>query len=135
MRTMNLFISHSWGYSDAYVKLRNLLNGRGYFDFKDYSVPATNPIIGADSDRALAVAIENKMKLCSVVLIMAGKYSTYSKWINKEISIAKKLDKPIVAIKPYGAQQISTKVRAAADIEVGWRADSIVQAIRALHRS
>jgi hypothetical protein len=44
------------------------------------------------------------------VLIMAGMYSAYSKWINKEIEIAKRMGKVIIAIKPFGAERISTVV-------------------------
>ena len=39
-------------------------------------------------DAALYTAIKNKIQLCHVVLVVAGVYSTYSKWINKEIEIA-----------------------------------------------
>ena len=132
MNTYNLFISHSWSYGHAYTGLTSLLQGRGYFVFKNYSVPMSNPITGASSDRALEAAIENKMRACSVVLIVAGVYSTYSKWINKEIEIAQRLGKKIIAVKPWGAERISTVVRAAADKEVGWNTDSIVKAIRDL---
>jgi len=130
MKTINLFISHSWAYGDAYERLVNLLSGRGYFAFKNYSVPQSNPIVGASSDAALTRAIEDKMRPSSVVVIMAGKYATYSKWINKEIEIAKRMGKPIVAVKPFGAQQISSVVRSAAHVEAGWNTESIVQAIR-----
>ena len=32
--TYNLFISHSWAYSDAYEKLIKLLDNRGNFPYK-----------------------------------------------------------------------------------------------------
>lgn len=130
MREVNLFISHSWRYGDAYDKLLRMLNNRGYFSFKNYSVPQTNPITGANSDKALAAAIEAKMRPCSVVLMMAGVYSTYSKWINKEIEIAESFGKPIVAIKPWGSEKISQVVRNAATCEAAWNTESIVAAIR-----
>ena len=130
VKTRNLFISHSWKYGDAYERLNGMLKGRSYFEHKNYSVPKTNPIHGARTDKQLEAAIEAKMRSCSVVLIMAGKYSTYSKWINKEITMAKRLGKPIVAVKPWGANQISTVVRQAANIEAAWNTDSIVYAIR-----
>ena len=134
MNTLNLFISHSWAYGDAYDRLVNLLDSRGYFSFKNYSVPKSNPIAGARSDKALSEAIETKVRLSSVVIIMAGKYATYSKWINKEIEIAKRLNKPIVAVKPFGATQISSVVRSAADSEAAWNSESIVKAIREVTR-
>ena len=41
--TYNLFISHSWTYSDAYEKLVALLDAKPNFDYKNYSVPKTIP--------------------------------------------------------------------------------------------
>ena len=43
----NLFISHSWTYTDAYEKLVNLLDGDPYFCYKNYSVPKYDPIHNA----------------------------------------------------------------------------------------
>jgi hypothetical protein len=93
-------------------------------------VPTHNPIMGAQTDKQLEEAIENKIRPCSAVLIMAGMYSTYSKWINKEIEIAKRMGKVIIAIKPFGAERISTVVRNAAHAECAWNTNSIVGAIR-----
>lgn len=131
-KTYNIFISHSWSYSDAYDKLKSLLSERPYFSYIDYSIPKYDPVHVA-SDRELNEAIYNKMRLCHVVLIMAGVYSTYSKWINKEIQIAKdkfELPKPIVAIKPRGNVNVSSLVADNADVIVGWNTESIVEAIR-----
>lgn len=49
---------------------------------------------------------------------MAGKYSTYSKWINKEFKLAKSgflYPKPIIAITPWGAKLISSVVKEVVD--------------------
>ncbi len=131
----NLFISHSWSYGYAYEKLVAMLKEKSYFNFKNYSVPKNNPIHNAPNAQELYNAIKNQMSNCHVIIVMAGKYSTYSAWINKEIKIAKQefySPKPIVAVKPWGAQQISTIVRDAANVETGWNSSSIVDAIRSL---
>lgn len=130
MQTYHLFISHSWNYSDTHDNLVRLLNAHPTFTFKNFSVPPHNPIVGAQTDLQLAEAIENKIRPCSAVLIMAGMYSTYSKWINKEIEIAKRMGKVIIAVKPFGAERISTVVRRAAHAECAWNTNSIVGAIR-----
>lgn len=135
MKTYNLFISHSWTYTDAYEKLVNLLNKRQYFAFKNYSVPKDDPIHNARTDAQLRAAIRNQMIPCHVVLIMAGVYSTYSKWIGIEIEIAQRgflTPKPIIAIKPWGNTNVSSVVSAAADKLVNWNTESIVAAIREL---
>ena len=133
LKSRNLFISHSWSYGDAYTKLVALLDGAPNFLYKNYSVPKDNPVHDAPTAPALYNAIKNQMVFCDVILIMAGKYATYSDWIQREIQIAKQdYDKPIVGIRPWGNEQISTVVSNAADRLTGWNTSSIVSAIREL---
>ena len=134
LKSRNLFISHSWSYGDAYEKLVNLLNAAPNFQYKNYSVPKNDPVHNAPNVDALYRAIQNQMVFCDVVLIMAGKYATYSKWIQREIEIAKgySTPKPIVAIRPWANEQVSSVVSDAADRLVSWSTSSIVSAIREL---
>ena len=128
--TYNLFISHSWVYSDAYSKLMELLSNAPYFNFKNYSVPKDDPIHNEPNDYQLRAAIKNQMQHASCVLILAGVYATYSKWINIEIQLAQEMGKKIIAIQPWAAQRTSQVVKNAADEIVGWNTSSIVNAIR-----
>ncbi|NKQ38793.1 MAG: molecular chaperone Tir [Methanosarcinales archaeon] len=133
MKTYNIFISHSWNYSDTYKKLRTLLKKKKYFSFKDYSVPRDDPIHNAPNSNELYEAIKRQISPCHVVLIPAGVYVTYSTWINNEIHIAKNEfqgPKPIIAIRPWAQTNISTVVKENADEIVGWNTDSVVGAIR-----
>ena len=133
LKSRSLFISHSWSYGDAYEKLVALLDAAPNFRYKNYSVPKNDPVHNAPNVEALYNAIKNQMVFCDVVLIMAGKYATYSKWIQREIEIAKKdYSQPMVAIRPWANEQVSSVVSGAADRLVGWNTDSIVSAIREL---
>ena len=134
MKTRYLFISHSWSYPDSYDSLMTLLRKRPYFDFRDYSVPRDDPIHNAKSDRELRDAIKRQMSPCGVVLILAGVYATYSKWIRKEIALAQGFakPKPIIAIRPWASKRVSSVVMDAADKIVGWNTESVVSAIRDL---
>lgn len=131
VRTFNLFLSHSWAYSNAYDSITSKLNAKPRFFWRNFSVPKDDPV-HCSTDRALRQAIDNKIRLCHVVIVMAGVYSTYSKWINIEIDIAQTKNKPILAIKPWAQTNMSTVVTNAADSIVGWNTDSIVSAIREL---
>ena len=128
----NLFISHSWSYSDAYNKLTSLLDNANYFTYKNYSVPKDDPIHNANNDKELYEEIKQQIRYASVVIILAGVYSSYSKWIDKEIKIAEELGKPILAIEPWASDKTSLKVKNAADKIVKWNTDSIIRAIRDL---
>lgn len=130
MTTYNLFISHSWTYGDAYKKLVSMLDAKQYFSYKNYSVPKDDPIHCSTSDWQLKNAIRDKIRPTSCVLILAGVYATYSKWINIEIELAQEMGKRIIAIEPWGSERTSSVVKNAADEIVKWNTDSIVRAIR-----
>lgn len=127
-----LFISHSWGYSDAYEKLIRLLNNADRFSYSNYSVPKNDPVHNAANAKELEDAIYEQMRFTNVVIILAGVYASYSKWIGKEIKLAQGFPtrKPIIAIEPFGAEKTSKVVRDAADTVVSWSTSSIVSAIR-----
>lgn len=125
-----LFISHSWTYGDPYSHLIKWFDEDDDFIYSNFSVPKDDPIHTNGTDKQLEEAIDNKLKLCNVVLIMAGVYSSYSKWINKEIAIAVKYKKPIIAIEPWGSERTSQEVKNAATKIVKWQKKSIKDAIR-----
>lgn len=125
----NLFISHSWNHSDAYEKLVNLLDKADNFRYKNYSVPKDDPVHNAKNDAALKAAIQDQMRHASCVLILAGVYSTYSKWINIELDLAVEMGKKIIAVEPWGSERTSARVKLYADKIVKWQASSIIKAI------
>lgn len=128
--TYHLFISHSWSYPDAYEGLVGLLNNASNITYKNYSVPKNDPIHNANNDAQLRAAIRNQMRNASCVLILAGVYASYSKWIKIEIELAQEMGKKIIAIEPRGSQHTSAVVKSAAHDTAGWNTYSIVRSIR-----
>lgn len=126
-----LFISHSWTYSDQYERLVQILNNNGFY-FYDHSVPKNDPVHTNGTQKQLREAITNHIRGTQCVLILAGVYSSYSKWINEEIQIAQSMGKPIIAIEPWGAERTSAVVKFAANRIVGWNGPSIIRAIQSL---
>ncbi|MCY4174463.1 MAG: TIR domain-containing protein [Cyanobacteria bacterium MAG CAR3_bin_5] len=138
-RTYNLFISYSWKHEGHYHGLENLLKS---FGFNNYSVPKDDPIHNAGNDTQLQQAIKNQISPCSAVIVLAGVYATYSKWINKEIDLAKGglakggfiKPKPVISVRPWSNRRISQTVRDAADRLVGWNTQSVIGAIKKVVR-
>jgi hypothetical protein len=126
-----LFISHSWAYGDAYTRLVDLLDAQPNFLWTNYSVPKDDPIHDAPNQAALFDAIKAQMSPVNCVIMLAGVYSTHSKWINKEIQLAKSVfNKPLIAIEPWGAERTSQVVKDNSDEIVKWNGASVVAAIR-----
>ncbi len=133
MREYNIFISHSWTYTNAYNSLVSMLNAASYFNYKNYSVPRNAPLTIYNRvyyENELRNKIRNQMRTCSVVLVFAGVYASYSTHIQMEIDIATELQKPIIAIEYWGSEKTSLIVKKAADKIVKWNTNSIVSAIK-----
>ncbi|ACM58822.1 Domain of unknown function DUF1863 (plasmid) [Halorubrum lacusprofundi ATCC 49239] len=127
----DLFISHSWKHNSDYDGLIELLDDKNHFSYRNYSVTKKEKVEGK-SNRALKRHIKNKqIKPASVVIVIAGMYSTYSDWIGKEVRIAEELDKPIISVKPWGAERTSY-ITNKADATTGWNKTPIVREVRDL---
>lgn len=128
---INIFISHSWTYGSQYDRLVEFLD-QEKLDYRNYSVPKDDPVHTNGTDKQLRAAIDAKIRQCSCVIILAGVYASYSKWINIEIEIAQNYGKSIIAVEYWGSQHTSQVVKDAADRVVGWNAESVVNAIKEL---
>lgn len=124
-----IFISHSWAYSTQYDKVEEFLQKENV-KYYNHSVPKEDPIHTNGTDEQLSEKIDAKIRGCSCVIILAGVYATYSRWINIEIELAQKYGKPIIAVQYWGAERTSTVVKNAEDIIVGWNSKSVANAVR-----
>lgn len=132
LKTYDLFISHAWKYNNQYYDLVDLLKDHSNFKFRNYSVPEHDPI-DFNTKRELYNQLDEQIRQSGIVLLIAGKYIKYREWIKEEIKIAKKYNKPIIAIRPWGADIMPNEAEKEADIVVNWQASSVVNAIRSYY--
>lgn len=57
-------------------------------------------------------------------------YVNYRDWIQYEMKLAQHYNKPIIGIRPWGAERIPVAVQQSAAAMVGWNTRSIVRAVR-----
>ena len=129
MLQKNIFISHSWSYSDTYEKIKGWIDNSNSLNIRDYSISAEKKLEGL-TDFQLRNAIRERIRCCSVVIVPTGIYSTYSDWITFEVETASSMNKPIIGVNEWGQQYRSSVVVNNADTIVGWNQDSIINAIR-----
>ena len=129
LKTYGLFISHAWRYDDDYNRLVNLLRVAPLFKWRNYSVPQNDPL-DANNAPLLRKEIDRQIRPVNAVLIISGMYVNYRDWIQYEMEVSQYYNKPMIGIRPWGAERIPTTVQQAAWTMVGWNTKSIVQAIR-----
>ena len=135
LRPYHIFISHAWKYGENYYQLEHMLNSASNFTYYNYSAPEDKPLHNLDSTdvetvRQIKSAIDRKISACSCILIISGMYYNHRRWMQYEIETAQRMNKPIIAIKPRGAQIMPQEIMQVADKIVNWYTDSIVAAIR-----
>lgn len=130
LRTYNIFISHAWDYRSEYHRLKSLLDSARNFSWKNFSVPAHDPLEAASRGRLLT-GLQRHIRPVHVVLVISGVYASHRDWIKTELELASDFDKPIIAVAPWGSDRISATAQGFAIEVVNWNTDSIVAAIRA----
>lgn len=121
-----IYISNSW--IEINNKARNmlvdLLHNKNFFYSTEYLVEHNLKLLSEDWEK-----IESKIKDANVVLITADFNSNKNQLI-KELDLAKKYQKPIIAVRSYGSIDTSTFAREYANEVVSYNSISIVNAIR-----
>lgn len=137
---VHIFISHAWVRSDHYDTLagwisdKNWKFGQATVNFKDYSIPKSDPVHDADNDKQLRDAIQRKLQRTHVVVLPTGMYASHSKWIKKEIEIATNLGKPILAVTPRGQVKESSIALQYSSDHCGWNSSNMVSKIWGLYK-
>ncbi|MFN7022154.1 MAG: TIR domain-containing protein [Phycisphaerales bacterium] len=127
LRQYKVFISHAWKYNEDYNRIVKFLNEAPNFIWENLSVPEHDPIKNSEQ---LTYELNAQMRPANVFLILAGMYVAHSDWIQYEINFARRIGRPIIGIRPWGAVNMPLAVQMGADEIVGWNTDTIVSAIR-----
>lgn len=128
IKTHRLYVSHSWAYNDAESTMFRFLDKLG-LDYKNCSLPSDDPVHIYGSDEELKYAIDEKIRDATCLVILAGVYESYDRWIAMEIELANQYGKPILAVQPWTPEQTSGMILHNARKIVKWQGNSIVEAI------
>jgi hypothetical protein len=127
-RRKRIFICHPYSKENFHDNLVHLLSRNDRLPYYNHSVPKDNKIEG--TKRQIRTKVEQKIRTSSAVVVVASNHASHRPFIEKEIKIVKKYNKPIIAVKPRGQQKISKVVSENATAIVGWRKKSIQTALR-----
>ena len=127
-----LFISHCWDYKEKYYKVVNWIN-ESTIQWKNMSVPNHAPL-NPRSYHELEQKLDNRIKNSSLFIVIAGMYISQENrtWINKEIDIALRYDKNILAIRPWGYERTPSRIKDVATEIVNWQRSSVINGISEL---
>lgn len=132
LRTYEIFICHAWHRDDEYWRISDMLETAANFDWRNLSVPE-HDAIDADDSAGLAKELRNQMRPANVFIVAAGMWVSHRHWLDFEISFARRIGTPIIAVPPWGQERIPT-VLASAATAFASRQDTLIAAVRKFAR-
>ncbi|MHA7879960.1 MAG: TIR domain-containing protein [Saccharospirillum sp.] len=132
----NVFVSHHHKDDASVDGLTSMVSGKGY-QLRNSSIrvkPENQKRIDNKqiSDKTIARLLRMKMRWASQLIVVIGKETHQRDWVNWEIKAAHQLGKHIIGVYENGLKdqvEIPENLKKYATSIVGWRSDSVVDAL------
>jgi hypothetical protein len=129
---IRLFVTHAWETSDEYLRIFEYLESSRNFFYKNLSEPDKAPAGGKEADRE---ELRRQMAQAEAIIALPGLYRKNSEILLFELAFAKASDKPVVLMRPFGANAVLPKeITELSDQIVEWDGRALVDAIKAQAR-
>lgn len=122
LKLEKIFISHIGENEKEYDLINEKLSSAHEFEYENFSI--------LRKDELGEKELEKQIKPANVVIILSGLYNNYNNIIKKQIDISRRLNKPIIVIRPYGMEDVPSELEEIAAEIIGWNAPCIIDAIK-----
>ena len=129
---IRLFVTHAWETSDEYLRIFEYLESSRNFFYKNLSAPDKAPAGGKEADREELRRQMAQAEASSRFRVCTAKNSELLLF---ELTFAKASDKPVILMRPFGANAVLPKeITSLSDQIVDWDGRALVDAIKAQAR-
>jgi len=130
---IRLFVTHAWDTSDEYLRIFEYLESARNFFYKNLSAPDKAPAAGGKE--AEREELRKQIAQAECVVALPGMYRQESELLLFEMTFAKASDKPVILMKPFGANAVlPTAITSLSDQTVEWDGRALVDAVKAQAR-
>ncbi|MBC8024778.1 MAG: hypothetical protein H7Y89_02195 [Steroidobacteraceae bacterium] len=127
-----MFITHAWETSDEYLRIFEYLESARNFFYKNLAEPDKAPAGGKEADRE---ELRRQMAQAEAIIALPGLYQKHSELLLFELAFAKASDKPVILMRPFGANAVLPKeITSLSDQIVDWDGRALVDAVKAQAR-
>ncbi len=130
MAPRRIFVPHVHEDDEHVDKLRQFLNRSGR-EADVSAIDSSNPNNANHPDYIMSTHIRPKVEWCEAIVVLISPATQGSDWVDKEIELAKRLDKRIIGVWIPGSEgcPIPQGLQDYANAIVSWDDDSILAAI------
>ena len=130
-RPYQIYATHLWQLDDDYLRLFDYLGDIDNFYYVNHSDPEHEP---EGDPLAAREAIKEQIEASELVIVLATQYLANPEMIELQMTTAKRHGKPILAVEPFGPDDVPEKIKQMSDHVVEWYARKIVDGIKMLAR-
>jgi MTH538 TIR-like domain (DUF1863) len=130
-KTYDIFATHAWRFHEDWTKFAELMDKMPGLLWRNFSLPWHDPAISPNTEaggRFIRSSLESQIIPVHVVILLAGVYEIRSArvWVDMEVEMAKKHNKPIIAMPAINKDSIPDALVALCDASSSWDAARLI---------
>lgn len=141
-KSYDIFITHAWRFHDDWTRFTELMDKMSGLVWRNFSLPWHDPAMSPNTEvggRLIRGFLESQIIPVHVVVLLAGVYETGSarRWVDMEVEMARKHNKPIIGIPAINKQTVPDELGTLCDAISGWdgaRVIATIDEVRALSK-
>jgi hypothetical protein len=124
-KNYDIFITHAWRFHDDWTRFSELMDKMPGLAWRNFSLPWHDPAMDPNTEvggRFIRRFLESQIIPVHVVILLAGVYEIKSarRWLEMEVEMARKHNKPIIGIPAIGKETVPEEVSVLCDAKCGW---------------
>jgi hypothetical protein len=133
-KNYDLFVTHAWRFHEDWTRFTELMDKTSGLLWRNFSLPWHDPAISPNTEaggRFIRSSLESQIIPAHVVVLLAGVYEIRSArlWVDMEVEMAKKHNKPIIAMPAINKNSIPEELVVLCDASSGWDAARLIATI------
>ncbi len=130
----DIFATHAWRFHDDWTKFSELMDKIPGLLWRNFSLPWHDPAISPNTEaggRFIRSSLESQIIPVHVVVLLAGVYEIRSArlWVDMEVEMAKKHNKPIVGMPAINKGSMPDELLALCDASSRWDSAQLIATI------
>jgi hypothetical protein len=133
-QTYDIFITHAWRYHEDWSRISEMLDNLPGIAWRNFSLPWHDPAMDPNSEvggKFIRDFLETQIIPARGVVFLSGVYKVNSarRWLDLELEMARKHNKPVIGLPAIGEPEVPENLRGLCDRTVIWDAMAVIAAL------